>query len=149
MAYVAAIAQAVGAGAEGDAAIAASSVNSQNLAFNADLAKQGAAEDERKFRSAFRRDQARNLTGIAKSGIRLEGSPLEALRENTRIAEEDITNIRLGGLTQQQSLAGQARAERLRGRSVSNTVGFGAAASIINNLGAAVAGGGGSAGGGG
>ena len=125
---------AAAAGAEGNAALAAGAINAQNAEASGRLAKQRAADDEKQFRLAFRRDQGSNLTAIATSGIRLEGSALDVLRENSRVMEEDATNIRLGGLQQQQGFSRGARLSRFEGKSAARAAGIrglGAAANLL------------------
>jgi len=81
----------------GKAAKKAAKLNAQDAMINAEQAQQQALEDERQFRLSFKRDQARNVTSIAASGIKMEGSPLEVLQDNAAMAEGDALRIRQGG----------------------------------------------------
>lgn len=79
------------------AAKKAGRLNAEDAEENAKLSMQRAAEDERMFRLSFKRDQGRNVAAVGASGVKQEGSPLEALQDNAAMAERDAINIRLGG----------------------------------------------------
>lgn len=120
------------AAGQGDAAQGAAAVNAQNAEYNAELVKKRALEDERQFRLSFRRDQASNRVAVAASGVRLEGSPLAVLRDNTSKMEEDALKIKQGGKAQEQTYLRQASGYRLSGSAAGRAASVGAAASLLS-----------------
>lgn len=100
---------------QADAARQAGEFNAQTAEENARLAKEKAVEDERRFRNMVRKQYGSNVASIAKSGIRLEGSALQVLRENARVAEEDAINIRRGGDIERARFLTEARFQRVTG----------------------------------
>lgn len=64
------------------------------------------AEERAKARARdVKRLRSRQLVGFLKSGVALEGTPLDVLEETERLGEEDVAAIRRGG----QARAGQFR----------------------------------------
>lgn len=100
---------------QADAAMQAGRFNAQMAEENARLAKEKAIEDERRFRTIVRQQYGSNVASISKSGIRLEGSAMEVLRENSRVAEEDAMNIRRGGDIERARFLTEARFQRVSG----------------------------------
>jgi len=133
MSGAASLLSAFGAAGEGDAASGAAEINAQNIEFNAVQIKKKRIEDEQNFLSNVRRDRAQNILSISASGIRLEGSPLDVLRENTSNVEKDLANIRLGALTEQQAFRRQAFNERRRGREASRAANIRAGANLLQS----------------
>lgn len=72
-------------------------------------AQEKSFEDERQFRMSFRMQEERNKASVSASGIRLEGSPLEALKSNAILAEKDIINIRQRGHKEREAFIRQSR----------------------------------------
>lgn len=103
------IASAIGAGQEARASARAAKNNAREAELNARLAIERAQEDERQFRLSFRRDEGRNITAVGASGIKLEGSPIEVLRDNAANAERDAQNIRRAGELERSSYLRQAK----------------------------------------
>lgn len=114
------------------AAKRASKLNAQDAEENARLAQERAQEDERQFRLSFRRDQASNVAAVSASGVKLEGSPLEVLRDNAISAEQDAINIRRGGEITRESYQRQARAFRQGARDTSRAANIQGAASLLS-----------------
>lgn len=115
----------------------ADNANAKEAAINARLAKERAINDEREFRLSFRKDNASNIVAIAGAGIRLQGSAIEALRDNAIVAETDALRIRKGGddernsyLRQRVSFERSARDSRSAGRAGASAALLGAGTSI-------------------
>lgn len=117
------------------AAQRAGELNAQNAEQNAILAAKQAEEDARQFRLSFRRDTARNITAIAASGIKMEGSPLEVLADNASMAERDFQNIKAGGEQQRDSYLRQGRMFREGGEAAGRAADIGSAASLLQGAG--------------
>lgn len=77
--------------------------------FNADLLEQQGLQREAFLRRRSRQAQGGVRARIAKSGVRLEGSPLQALAQGAAESEIDALNVRFDAQT-------QARLERMAGR---------------------------------
>ncbi len=114
------------------AAKRAGKLNAQDAEENARLAQEKAFEDERQFRLSFRRDTGSNISAIGASGIKQEGSPLEVLRDNSAMAEQDAINIRRGGEIQRASYLRQARAFRQGGSAAASAAQIGGAANLLS-----------------
>lgn len=77
-------------------------------------AEQSRLEAEDQARAAEREAKklkARQLVGFLKSGVQLEGTPLQVLEETERLGEEDLAALRRRSEAQQRQflLQGQAR----------------------------------------
>jgi hypothetical protein len=83
------------------------------------------------FRLSFNRDQGANVAAIGASGIKMEGSPLEVLRDNAANAESDALRIRKGGEIEAESFRRQARNLRQGGRAARQAGDIGAAAGLL------------------
>lgn len=110
----------------------ASRLNAEEAERNAVLAKQRAEEDQRVFRASFRRDQAYNIASVGASGVKLEGSPLEVLRDNVTKMEEDALNITRRGQIEKESYLRQAGAYRLGAKFASQAGNLRAGASLLS-----------------
>lgn len=113
------------------AAKKAGKLNAQDAMENARLAQERAKEDERMFRLSFKRENARNVTAIASSGIKMEGSPLEVLQDNAAMAEQDAINIRRGGEQQRDSYIRQAGMYRAGANASARAAQISGAASVL------------------
>lgn len=107
-----------GARAEASAESFAARMNADEASRNAKLAEERAIEDEKQFRLSFRRDQAADVAAVSASGVKLEGSPLEVLRENAAAAEQDAQRIRRSGDRQRDSFRRQASGFRFGAQSI-------------------------------
>lgn len=90
-------------------------------------ARAEAEERARESERETRRLRARQVTGFLKSGVLLEGTPLEVLEETELLGAEDAAAIRAGG---------QARARQLRAEGRSRLIGGigGAAGSAFTGI---------------
>lgn len=120
-----------GAQEEARAAQRAARLNAQSAERNAMLAREKAAEDEKMFRLSFRREQESNIAQIAASGVKLEGSPMEVLRDNAAQAEGDALRIRKYGEIERESYLRQAHAFRVGGKNAQTAGQIGGAAALI------------------
>ena len=115
------VVSAVGAQAEAEAA--------KNAAkFNARLSTIEAAEQSERVRAIGRQEASNNVTRIAKSGVRIEGSPLEVMAENAANLERQLQNIERGNFIKQISAQAQAKSARTAAKlavagSIASTVG--------------------------
>ena len=133
------VVSAIGAQVEAEAA--------KNAAkFNARVSAMEAADEEYRVRKAGRQQASTNVTRVAKSGVRLEGSPLEVMAENASNVERQVHAIERQNYINQVSAQAQIKAARTSAKlaiagSVVNTIG--SVASL--GLGGAFGGGGGAA----
>lgn len=102
---------------------------------NAVLARQQAAEDERKFRSAMRTHIGDQRAAIGASGIQLEGSPMEVLQDTAARAEEDALNIRRQGDLKAYGFQSEAALQRYQGEAGMTGAMFGAAGTLLSAAG--------------
>lgn len=123
--------QAVGQLREGMSAENAANFNAHQAEINARRAKEKSLEDEKRFRISVRKEAGANRTAVASSGIKLEGSPLAVLRENSRNAEQDAIAIRMGGDLARDTFLADARFSRAQGRSARRAARLGSAATLL------------------
>jgi hypothetical protein len=116
---------------EGRAAERAAKFNAAQAEKNARQAQERAIEDERAFRLSFRREQASNVTSIAASGVKLEGSPLEVLQDNAAMAEQDALKIRKYGALQAEAFRSEAQGYRMGGSAARRAGNIGGAANLL------------------
>ncbi len=116
----------------GKAARRAGELNAQDAEENARLSIARAAEDERQFRLSFRRENSRNIVNIGASGIKQEGSPIEALQDNAATAERDAQNIRAGGMQSRDAYLRQARNSRATGAAAGQAAQIQGAATLLS-----------------
>lgn len=117
------------------AAKKAGELNAADALENARLAQQQADEDARQFKLSFRRDNARNVTAVAASGIKMEGSPLEVLQDNASMAESDYQKIKAGGAQQRDAYMRQARMYREGGKAAGRAADITSAATLLQGAG--------------
>lgn len=120
---------------QGDAERLAGEYNARINEWNAEKSKNASIEEEKRFRTAVRKEEASNVANILASGIQLEGSPLEVLRDNARMASEDAMAIRMNGFNQSNQYLMEASYARSTGRSRARGYGMGAAAEVLNTTG--------------
>lgn len=80
--------------------------------FNAKLARREGFREEARIRSVGRREASENVTRVAKSGVRLEGSPLEVLANNAALVEAEALRARQAGLLANKLFRMQAHEAR-------------------------------------
>lgn len=117
------------------AALRAGQLNAEQAEKNAVLAQQQADEDARQFRLSFRRDNERNITAVAASGIKMEGSPLEVLQDNAANAERDYQNIKAGGEQAAENYRFQGQMYREGASAAGRAADIASAATILNGAG--------------
>ncbi len=90
--------------------------------FNTAVATREAAREEARVRRGSRRKLASQRVKFAKSGVRLEGSPLQVLTDNAAEFEVDAMNVRIDGhnqgLLERQRAGVQSAAAERRGRNL-------------------------------
>lgn len=122
---------AYGQAAQGNAAQISANYNAMVNERNAKLAKEKAVEDEKQFRISVRKSQASNVARLGKSGVRIEGSPLEVLKENARNAESDAISIRMQGTMAREQFMQEATFSRRSGASAARAANMGAASQLL------------------
>lgn len=126
---------AYGQAAQGNAAQISANYNSMINERNARLSREKAAEDEKQFRVSVRKQQGSNVARLGASGVNLEGSPLEVLRENARNAEHDAMAIRFAGEQEREKYLTEARFNRTSGQSAARAANLGATAQVLYGAG--------------
>lgn len=101
-------------GALASASGARQSLNAQSAAatHNANLARQEASAEEARRRRASSRNLSAIRTGISKSGVTSEGTPLLVLAESAEQAEIDALSARIGGDNSANLFERQAKSAR-------------------------------------
>lgn len=132
IAAIAAGVSAYGAAAQGDAALAAGKVNAQNSEYNAEMSIQQAAEDERRFRIASRKQLGANKVAAAGAGIQLTGSALDVLEENSRNMESDAQAIKEGGANRSRAFQREGSYSIMTSRSQSQAANTSAASNLLS-----------------
>lgn len=95
--------------------------------FNASLTEQAGLQEEQLIRRSGRRSESTMRASIAKSGVTMEGSPLEAIAQNAANFEIDALNTRYNS---QMS----ARIERVTGQRQNRAARISAATTLFNGL---------------
>lgn len=131
VAGVSAIGKAVGSKIEGDAAKDAGDYNAQIAENNAMLSRQQAAEDERVFRVASRKELGGIRSGYAAGGITSEGSAQDVLEESAANAELDALKIKHGGEVRAKGFEADAVLSRAKGEAAQTSSTFSAAGSLL------------------
>ena len=124
-----------GAGQEADATKRALGLNSLESERMAQETQKKTFEDERQFRISVMRDRERNVAAIGASGIRMEGSALEVLRDNASMAEKDIINMRDSGRSKRDAFLKEASNFREAGRSASRAGFINQASAVVKGAG--------------
>ena len=122
---------AVGSIQQGNAAQAAAEYNAQLARQNSVLARQAAAEDERRHRVQSRKQLGAIRTGYGASGVTVEGSPSDILDESAIIAELDALTIRAKGAQAAGAFESSARVQTQLGKTAKKQSYFGAASSLL------------------
>jgi hypothetical protein len=123
--------QAMGAIQQGNAAEAAGDYNAQIAEQNAILARQQAAEEERRFRVESTKRLGAMRAAYSASGVTLEGSPMDVLEESMRISELDALTIRQGGRASEAAYRQEAQLSRMQGRAGQQAGQLSAAAELL------------------
>lgn len=86
--------------------------NASQLMLDAQIMESNADESARRLRLAGRKLEGRQRTMIAKSGFRLEGTPLEVMAESAKNIELDAIRVRQEGRFQGKQARVQATWQR-------------------------------------
>lgn len=116
----------------GDAALMAGEFNANNLERNAVLARQQAAEEERRLRVMARKSIGEMRANFGASGVTMEGSALDVLQESAAMAELDALTIRHRGDAQAAQMRNEAISERYRGASAQAGSRWSAAGTLLS-----------------
>lgn len=119
----------------GKAAARAGELNAHEAEENARLSRERAIEDERAFRTSFRRDEGRNVAAIGASGVKQEGSPIEVLQDNAASMEHDALNIRKFGAQTAAAYQRQANMFRETGAAGERAGNIAGAATLLRGAG--------------
>ena len=102
----------------------------KTAAYTAKLAEEAGEEstamagiEAERHRDKIRRLQASQRASYAKSGVKMEGSPLEVLADTAAQADLDEMIIKHGGQAEASAYGAQAMLSRMKGRSAS-TAGY-------------------------
>jgi len=116
-----AVTQAVGAHRQGEAA--------RNAArYNRRVNEMQTAEEIERLLSSQRRQRSANITRVAKSGVRLSGSPLAVIAENEFTADRERLRLQSAGSMRSGLLRQRGRSARSAGR-------MGVASSLLEGAG--------------
>lgn len=92
--------------------------------YNARVAEMQAKAEEERVRREGERRLGTIRTGIAKSGVRTQGTPLLVLAESAELAELDALNVRWSGQT-------SANLDRMRARSARSSIPYTVGAGLL------------------
>ena len=84
--------------------------------FNARITREQTGQEVARIRAIGRREESTNITRIAKSGVRLEGSPLGVLAENAALVEREALQVQRAGMMQAALFKARARNAETAGR---------------------------------
>lgn len=84
--------------------------------FQADLAERESQAEAERYAAKARAFKAEQKVAYLKSGVTLEGSPLDVLDETARVASENISAIRAQGAAKASELRSRASQLRMAGR---------------------------------
>lgn len=84
--------------------------------FNAAETLRQAADEEQRIRRVAERQASVNIVRIAKSGVRLEGSPLSVLAHNAELVEKEALNVRHQGAVQAALFRARAKQAEKAGK---------------------------------
>ncbi len=99
---------------------------------NALLAEERAVHDEANLRYQFRKLVGQNRASVGASGVTMEGSPMEVLRESVANMEHDAINIRRRGMQEARSYRMGAESDLKAGADAKTVSYFGAASSLLS-----------------
>ncbi len=96
--------------------------------FNAEQIRRETMGRLEQFHAEQRRMESSNITRVAKSGVRLSGSPLEVMENNRYQADLQAENLRFSGMV-------QSELQRMRGKSAENAARLGVASEVVGGAG--------------
>lgn len=104
--------------ANGKLAAAEAKAQGAILRIDADATRKATFRNEEKYRRASGRQLASYMTGIAKSGVRFEGSAAAGLAESAMNAEKNALEMRYNGLREAQKITTQANFTRVKAKNI-------------------------------
>ena len=105
--------------------------NALQSIIDAKITEQNADEAARRLRLAGRKLQGSQKVAIAKSGFRLEGTPLEVMAESMKNIELDAINTRQEGMFRSAQLKTQAHFQRAQAKAAGRAGTIGAVSSLL------------------
>ena len=102
---------------------------------DAEAAREAAAYEELRHKDETGRLRGRMLALYGKSGVTMEGSPLEVMAESAAQAELDTLAIRRAGATAASRHEAQAQLDVIRGRSARRAGYYGAGTTLLSSAG--------------
>lgn len=106
----------------------------QAARYNRDLALAEGAREEERIRSAAADRRSRNIVNVAKSGVRMEGSPLAVLAENAERAEREALEVRRSAQVVASLEDARRRNARLAGKTAITSGIFGAGSALASGF---------------
>lgn len=126
-----ALAKATGSVMEGDAAESAANRKADADERNAEAIEAQAIQDEMGLRYQFRKIVGHARASFGASGVTMEGSPMEVLRESAANLEHDALNIQNNAYQQARSYRIGAGDTRAAGANAAANGRFGAVSSLL------------------
>lgn len=121
-----------GALSQANVAQATGEYNAAMAEENAVLARSQAAEQETRYRTAARKQLGAMRAAYGKSGVTMEGSPMDVLTESAYTAELDALTIREGGRAKAAAYESEAAISRLQGKTQQQGGYYSAAAELLS-----------------
>ena len=116
---------------EGEATARANKYNAGIERLNATIARQNAAEAERRFRRMSKKRMGSMRAARGASGLALDGSALDAMADSAMQEELDALTIRYQGEIKARSHEANARLARQQAKNSSLSGALGAASAVI------------------
>lgn len=105
-----------GAVTEGIGANLTAKAEAKAARFNAEVVRRESSQQLEKIYEDQRRQESRNIVAIAKSGVRVTGSPLDVLNENVRQTERAASMVKQRAALETELLESRAKFARKTGR---------------------------------
>lgn len=116
---------------EGEATARAAEYNAQIERLNATIARQNAAEAERRFRRMSKKRMGSMRAARGASGLALDGSALDAMADSAMQEELDALTVRYQGEMQARTHEANARMAEMEAKSARASGAFNAIASLV------------------
>lgn len=102
---------------------------------NANLTRQTADQEARRYRLASRKYIGSQRAAIGVAGVTTEGSPLDALAETAANTELEVARIKYQGELKAQGYGNEQRIQEFRGRSAKTQSYYSAAGDLLGGAG--------------
>ena len=122
---------ALGSYQQGQFQKAVGNFNARQSMIDAEITEQNADEAARRLRLAGRKLQGSQKVAIAKSGFRLEGTPLEVMAESMKNIELDAINTQQEGMFRSAQLKTQSKFQRAQATAAGRAGTIGAVSSLL------------------